>query len=234
MDRVKEPELMDTFEQAYAYADADFSSSEESLVNGLEKYLKIKKLDLDSKCLIIDMGCGPGNISERLSKRLPPVQIIGIDGSKEMLEIARKRRESLSDEIRKSSLSYKLASLKSILKTSDNYKLNADIVVSNSVLHHVHDSSDFWNGLKVLSSSSTVHYHRDLKRPDSLEQAIYFQETYLPDAPEVLKNDFLASLCAAFTVNEVRAQLDKLGLNSLKVTENEEYHLEIYGITSNL
>lgn len=232
MDRVKEPELMDTFEQAYAYADADFSSSEESLVNGLEKYLKIKKLDLYSKSLIIDIGCGPGNISEKLSVRWPSVQIIGIDGSKEMLEIARKRRESIDDQARKSCLSYKLASLKSISKNSDNYKLNADLVVSNSVLHHVHKPSDFWKGLKVLSSSSTVHYHRDLKRPDNLEQAILLQETYLPDAPDVLKKDFLASLCAAFTVNEVRDQLDKLGLNSLKVTENEKYHLEIYGVTS--
>ena len=143
MDRVKEPELMDTFEQAYAYADADFSSSEESLVNGLEKYLKIKKLDLYSKSLIIDIGCGPGNISEKLSVRWPSVQIIGIDGSKEMLEIARKRRESIDDQARKSCLSYKLASLKSISKNSDNYKLNADLVVSNSVLHHVHKPSDF-------------------------------------------------------------------------------------------
>ena len=57
---------------------------------------------------------------------------------------------------------------------------------------------------------------------------------YLPDAPKVLKKDFLASLGAAFTVNEVRDQLDKFGLNSLKVTENEEYHLEIYGITRKL
>ena len=96
MDRVKEPELMDTFEQAYAYADADFSSSEESLVNGLENYLKIKKLDLDSKSLIIDIGCGPGNISEKLSVRWPSVQIIGIDGSKEMLEITRKSTVSYS------------------------------------------------------------------------------------------------------------------------------------------
>ena len=234
MNRVKEPELMDTNEQTEAYAGADFSSSEDSLINGLDKYLHTKKRELDKKSLIIDVGCGPGNISEKLSIRWPSVQVLGIDGSEEMLKIAKKRQNFLADEINKTFLSYKLASLKSILKNSKCYQFNADILVSNSVLHHVHDPADFWNGLQVLSASSAVHYHRDLKRPETLEQAIYLQETYLPDAPEVLKKDFLASLCAAYTVNEMREQLNKFGLNSFKVSENGEYHLEIYGVSSKL
>ena len=101
MNRVKEPELMDTNEQTEAYAGADFSSSEDSLINGLDKYLHTKKRELDKKSLIIDVGCGPGNISEKLSIRWPSVQVLGIDGSEEMLKIAKKRQNFLLRHLKK-------------------------------------------------------------------------------------------------------------------------------------
>ena len=226
MDRVQEPELMDSLEQSEAYAEADFSVSEEALVNGLGKYLQTIKKDVHPNNLIVDLGCGPGNISEKLTLRWPLAHILGIDGSLEMLKIARKRRQN------RSSLSYELASIKSIIKKREEFNVNADIVVSNSVLHHVHKPSEFWNALKVLSGKNVVHYHRDLKRPDSIEDAIYLQERYLPNAPEVLKKDFLASLCASFTSQEVKEQLNRLGLNTLRVSDSEEYHLEVFGIAN--
>ena len=232
MDRVKEPELMDSPEQSEAYAEADFSSSEEALINGLGKYLQTIKKNVDQATLIVDLGCGPGNISEKLAMRWPSAHVLGIDGSLEMLKIARKRSESSASGLNRSSLSYELASLKSIIKKSDKFNVNADIVISNSVLHHVHNPSEFWNGLKVLSCQNVVHYHRDLKRPDCIEDAIYLQEKYLPDAPEILKKDFLASLCASFTIQEVKDQLNKFGLNTLKVSDSEEHYLEIFGIAN--
>ena len=230
MDRVREPEFMDTRQQAEAYAEADFSESEDSLINGLDKYLQTIKKNFDQKSLLLDIGCGPGNISEKLAIRWPSIHVLGIDGSEEMLKIARERRKKFINYSDESFLSYRLASLQSILKDRQNYKFNADLIVSNSVLHHVHDPSDFWNGLKVLSGNNVIHYHRDLKRPNCIEDAIYLQEKYLPNAPEVLKKDFLASICASFTSKEVKEQLNKFGLNSLKVSDDEEYHIEIYGV----
>jgi len=45
---------------------------------------------------VIDLGCGPGNITERLKKRWGSARIIGVDSSAEMLEAARTRWPDLT------------------------------------------------------------------------------------------------------------------------------------------
>lgn len=41
--------------------------------------------------LIVDLGCGPGNSTELLTKRFPDASVVGIDSSSEMLGVARER-----------------------------------------------------------------------------------------------------------------------------------------------
>ena len=83
--------------------------------------------------------------------------------------------------------------------------------------------------MNSLSSRGTVHFHRDLRRPSSIEQANALQETYLSDAPEILKKDYLASLQAAFTVEEIKEQLVSEGHKQLTVYEEEDRYLEVIG-----
>lgn len=71
--------------------------------------------------------------------------------------------------------------------------------------------------------------HRDLRRPANPQEALALRERYLPNAPEVLRHDYLASLHAAFTVEEVRAQLDRCGLHSLRVEALADRYLEVSG-----
>ena len=54
-------------------------------------------------------------------------------------------------------------------------------------------------------------------------------ERYAADAPEVLQRDYRASLQAAFTVDEVKAQLRDVQLDHLQVRELEDRYLEISG-----
>ena len=54
-------------------------------------------------------------------------------------------------------------------------------------------------------------------------------ERYVADAPEVLQGDYRASLQAAFTVEEVKAQLRDAQLDHLQVRELEDRYLEISG-----
>lgn len=91
MNRVLEPELMQDLLQVQAYAEADFSESENSLIKRIEEILDLESKQLGSKSLIVDLGCGPGNITERLSTRWPFSKILGIDGSEAMLAVARPR-----------------------------------------------------------------------------------------------------------------------------------------------
>ena len=112
MKRTPEPELMQSPSQVRAYADADFSKSDSMVIKSLENYLTKVGKTLNKTDLIFDIACGPGNISERIAKNWPFVNVVGIDGSKEMLNEAENR---LSRNLSKN-LSYQLIEINSIAK----------------------------------------------------------------------------------------------------------------------
>ena len=85
MDRIPEPELMKKKEQVISYDEADFSEGEVNLINQINHYLLRKNISFNEKDLIVDLGCGPGNISEKLAIKWPNTDVVGIDGSKEMI-----------------------------------------------------------------------------------------------------------------------------------------------------
>ena len=225
MKRTPEAELMQIPSQVRAYADADFSRSDSMVVKGLEKYLKKVGKTLNKNDLILDLACGPGNISERIAKNWPFVRVVGIDGSKEMLKQA---EQKLSKGLMKN-LTYELIDINSIASGENIFPIQAEVLVSNSALHHFHDPYSFWNALKKLGKKNCIHIHRDLIRPASIEQAFEIKEKHLPNSPEVLKKDFLASLKASFTLDEVSQQLLNSGLSQLEVFQVDDIYLEIIG-----
>ena len=225
MKRTPEPELMQIPSQVRAYADADFSRSDSMVVKSLEKYLKKTGKSLNKNDLIFDMACGPGNIAERIAKNWPFVNVVGIDGSKEMLNEAENR---LSCNLTKN-LSYELIDINSIASGDIHFPLKADVLVSNSALHHFHDPYRFWDALKKLGKTKCIHIHRDLIRPNSVEKVFELKEKHLSNSPEILKKDFHASLKASFTVEEVSQQLDDSGLSQLEVIQVDALYFEIIG-----
>ena len=64
MKRVPEPDLMEQKEQAYAYANADFSNSNELF---LEKLFEFCSITDETK--ILDVGCGDGEIPIEIYKK---------------------------------------------------------------------------------------------------------------------------------------------------------------------
>ncbi len=225
MKRTPEAELMQIPSQVRAYADANFSRSDSMVVKSLEKFLKKIGRTLNKNDLIFDMACGPGNIAERISKNWPLVNVVGIDGSKEMLNEAENK---LSENLTKN-LSYELININSIATGEINFPSKADVLVSNSALHHFHDPYSFWGALKKLGKTECIHIHRDLIRPTSEEKAFEIKEKHLSNSPEILKNDFYASLKASFTVEEVSQQLSDSGLSQLEVFQVDDLYFEIIG-----
>ena len=70
----------------------------------------------------------------------------------------------------------------------------------------------------------------DLRRPVSEEEVHALKDRYLRDAPGVLQRDYVASLHAAFTVEEVGEQLVNAGLaDQLSVASVDDRYLEIWG-----
>ena len=72
-------------EQVISYDDAAFSEGEVNLIYQINHYLLRNNISLGKKDLIVDLGCGPGNISEKLAIKWPNTEVVGIDGSKEMI-----------------------------------------------------------------------------------------------------------------------------------------------------
>ena len=225
MERTPEPELMENPSQVKAYADADFSRSDSMVVKGLEKFLQNAGKNLNKNDLIFDIACGPGNISERVAENWPFVKVIGIDGSKAMLNQA---EQKLTQKVI-NNLSYELIEINSLATGEITFPLKADVLVSNSALHHFHDPQKFWSALKKLGKNNCIHIHRDLIRPNSIEKVFEIKEKNLLNSPDILKKDFHASLKASFTVEEVKHQLINAGLSQLQVFQVDELYLEIIG-----
>ena len=227
MQRSPEPELMNAPDQVIAYADADFSCGDHSFIERLSE-LKSQALPVPPEAgLILDLGCGPGNISERLAVRWPLSNVIGLDGSSSMIGMANQRLSDVCPAIK--NLSYLLVDLSQCC-LGDIPQINgASVIVSNSLLHHLHNPQMLWTSVEQLAEPNALILHRDLRRPSNEQEVDALCAHYVKHAPTVLQRDFRASLIAAFTTDEVRDQLDQAGLGHFTVTEIGDRYLEVCG-----
>lgn len=218
MQRVPEPELMDGEDQALAYAAADFSAGDQALI---ERLLELFPQGLGE--VLLDLGCGPGNISFLLARQFPGAQVVGVDGAAAMLHLA---EQALAGE---SALQQRLRFEQRCLP-DPGLAGGYSALVSNSLLHHLHDPQVLWQAVIQLASPGARVYVKDLRRPASPAAAIALQRRYLADAPPVLQRDYLASLHAAFTSEEVQQQLQEAGLaDQLQVADLDDRYLEVWG-----
>lgn len=217
MNRIPEPELMDESAQALAYSEADFAEPHDRFVALCEEHVGPDGL----AGTVLDLGCGPADVTVRLARRFPRAVFHGVDGAEAMLAHGRTRvaREGLGDRIR----------LVRAVLPGDAPPLDAyDGVVSNSLLHHLHDPAVLWDAVARRAKAGAPIFVMDLRRPASVDDARRLEQTYAGGEPEVLRRDFFDSLCAAFMPDEVGAQLRKVGL-ALEVIEVGDRHLVARG-----
>jgi SAM-dependent methyltransferase len=218
MQRVPEPELMDEFEQARAYALADFAEPNQRFVDAYAA-----RFPDFSSGTVLDLGCGPGDIVFRFAERWPGLTVHGLDGSAAMLQFAAAR---LYEQPR---LQGRVQFVQGLLPGAQLPLSRYDAIVSNSLLHHLHEPGVLWRSVRELGAPGAPVLVMDLYRPETPGAAQEIVEAYAGEEPEVLKRDFYNSLCAAFTPGEVRRQLDDCGLGALDVSTVSDRHLLVYG-----
>jgi len=216
MERVLEPELMNDEQQALAYAKADFSTSNQWYVDHL---LADCPNHLGN---ILDIGCGPGDVMLRLASARRSARITAIDGSKAMLELARKA-------VRSAGLEQRISLLQAYVPGLPLEERSFDAVLSKDLLHHLPDPMVLWSEAKRLGREGAAIYVMDLMRPESTQAAHDVVETVAHDELPILKADFYASLCAAFTLEEAKAQVKQARL-PLEVTQVSDRHMVIKGV----
>lgn len=219
MRRTPEPELMDEAEQARAYALADFDEPNARFVGYFET--AFPDLTLGS---VLDLGCGPGDIVLRIASRRPGLVVHGLDGSAAMLRFAVERLHEMP------ALGGRVQFVEGVLPGATLPLGAYDAVISNSLLHHLHDPLVFWRAVAEAGAPGAAVLVMDLFRPPGAAEARALVEQYAAGEPELLQRDFLASLHAAFEPGEVREQLAAVGLDgALEVSTVSDRHLLVAG-----
>lgn len=215
--RVPEPELMDTVEQARAYAAADFTEPHEAFVVRFgERFPEYRS------GRVLDLGCGPADVTVRFARAYPHVRVHGVDGAPAMLDEARRllRTADVGDRV-----SLELVRLPSPALTGAAY----DAVISNSLLHHLADARVLWATVASTARDGAPVFVMDLCRPVNTDAAYDLVDRYAAGESPVLRDDFFRSLCAAYTTDEVQAQLVDAGLERFRVERAGDRHLLVWG-----
>ena len=229
MKRIAEPELMENKEQVISYDEADFSEGEVNLINQISHYLVKTNISLNAKDLIVDLGCGPGNISEKLALKWPNAEVVGIDGSNEMILRAEYNKRISVNQNNLNNLRYICSDIKDIKLINFLLKKEISLLVSNSLIHHITYLEDFFNTIKSLSSNITVNFHKDLKRPLDEKSALELKAQCATKYNEILTNDYYASLRASYSFKELKNFTLENDLSSLEVFEDSDKYLIVYG-----
>ena len=216
MERVLEPELMDDERQSIAYARADFSASNQLFVDGL-----IRDFPNHLRA-VLDIGCGPADVILRLAHAAPGVTITAIDGSGPMIRLAR-------DAVRSAGFDQRVTLHQERLPGLPLAAHAFDAVLSKDLLHHLPDPSVLWHEIVRLGRPGAAVYVMDLLRPDTPEAARRIVDAVAAGEDPILREDFYNSLCAAFTVDEVREQLVVAGLD-LTIAQVSDRHMLVAGL----
>jgi trans-aconitate methyltransferase len=208
---------MEEDEQARAYSEADFEAPHDAFVD-----LAARAFPHGAVGRLLDLGCGPADITARFARRHPSCTLLGVDGSAAMLSYGLKRVAQLGLEDR--------IELRQVLLPTGDLGELFDGAISNSLLHHLEDPLVIWRSLRQHVRPGSPVFVMDLMRPDSVERATQLVETYSSGEPEVLRRDFYFSLLAAYRTDEIKSQLETCGLGHLEVQEVSDRHFVVFGL----
>ncbi len=210
MQRVLEPEVMDSLEEAVEYDAMDFTE-----INGAfaQRAIEIGA----TNATVLDAGTGTARIPILIAQQRPEWQIFGIDMAESMLQLGR-------ENVEKAGLQKQI-----ILEFVDAKKLpyqdgQFDMVISNSLFHHLPNPLPFLQEVKRVVKPQGAILIRDLIRPPSEEIMNNFVESIGTNYNKHQKMLFHDSLHAEFTLDEVQDFLQQAGLEGVTVERSSDRH----------
>lgn len=217
MQRILEPEYMDTEEEVRVYGDMSHGEANLSFVETFVGHG-------GGRGLTLDIGTGPGDIPILLAQHAPEARIVAVDAAAHMLGEAAVRiaRVGLADRITLHRADAKC------LPFADGAFAG---VYSNTILHHIPDPVAFLAEAGRVRSASGVLVIRDLFRPASEEEVRQLVDLHAAEATPPQRKMLHDSLRAALTLDEAREAAERAGLHgaSVEMTSDRHYTIALGG-----
>jgi ubiquinone/menaquinone biosynthesis C-methylase UbiE len=212
IERILEPEVMDSDQDALEYDAMDHTA-----VNSLFVADLLAVIQIERPVTILDLGVGTGQIPIELCRRAPNVGVVAIDAAESMLTVARENvaAAGLADRIE-----LVLADAKRLPFPADSFA----VVISNSIVHHIPEPASVLAEAVRVASAGGILFHRDLARPTDDAQLARIVATYAGDASPYQQKLFSESLRAALTLKEIQSLVCGFGFAPETVRLSSDRH----------
>ncbi|MGA9365374.1 MAG: methyltransferase domain-containing protein [Bacteroidota bacterium] len=210
LERILETEVMDTLEDAVEYDSMDFTDVNTAFA---ERALEVAP----PEGILLDVGTGTARIPILIVQRRPALRIWAIDLSQNMLMVGEKN-------VREAGVGQNVKLRKVDAKALPYPKNYFDMVISNSIIHHLPDPLPFLKEVDRVTRPSGGIFIRDLFRPPDMKTLEDLTQKYAGDATEYQKKLYRDSLHASFTLDEVGELIEKAGLKDVAVVQSSDRH----------
>ncbi|MCE9533558.1 MAG: class I SAM-dependent methyltransferase [Planctomycetes bacterium] len=210
LDRVLEPEVMDSETEAVDYDSMDHSTVNRVFVTD---FLAV----WNRRSPILDVGTGTAQIPIEFCKQSAIGEIIAIDLAEHMLALGREnvRRAGFDDRIKLEKVNGREMSYASGSFAS---------IISNSIVHHIPEPRFVIAEIVRVAAPGATIFIRDLLRPNDAPTLQHLVKTYAGDANAHQQKMFAESLHAALTLNEVRGLVAVHGFDADTVQQTTDRH----------
>jgi ubiquinone/menaquinone biosynthesis C-methylase UbiE len=210
LQRVLEPEVMDSAAEAQDYDTMDHSFVNQLFVSDL---LQLRPNFANA----LDVGTGTAQIPIELCKRQLQVQVIAIDMAEHMLRVGNRNVE-------RAGFAKRIQLQRCDAKKMPFENGSFDAVISNSIVHHIPAPLTVFSEMARVVKPGGVVFVRDLLRPSDAATLKSLVQTYAVDANAHQQKMFGESLHAALTLAEVRDLVRRVGFDPADVAQTSDRH----------
>jgi len=226
LERVLEPEVMDSPDEALAYDSMDHDDVNRKFVDDMLTAIAAQVDTLPAEPTrddegvfldFLDLGTGTAQIPIELCERDERFRCLAIDMAESMLEIGRRNLEMAHFADR---VVLELEDAKSLPYEADRFS----VVFSNSIIHHIPEPAHAIAEAVRVTKPGGMLFFRDLIRPPddaAVKRLVY---TYARNETDEQRQLLDASLRAALSLQEVRDLVSANGFDPHGVTTTSDRH----------
>ena len=212
IQRVLEPEIMDSPDDAVDYDTMDHDQINHLFVDDLQK-LAGPLL----KGPVLDVGTGTVRIPIEICRRDSNVSVVAIDFARSMLDLGQKNvdQAGLTERVE-----LRVVDAKNMPFGDRSFPC----VISNSIVHHIPEPRRVFDEMLRVLQVGGLLLVRDLLRPANEAELEQLVSVYTGDGNAHQRQLFADSLRAALTLDEVRDLVQQVGGDATLVTQTSDRH----------